>query len=220
MDIVEAITSRRSVRGYKPDPVSKEVLKEILEVATRAPSQMNTQPWQITVIAGEVLEKIKQASLEKRKSGEASRPDIKIGVYSGEYRERQVALGIQLYQLLSIARDDTEKKTEWIRKGFRFFDAPAVVILSSDESLGESGLLGIGTIAQTIALAALNYGLGTCIQEVGLMYPDVIRKFTGLPESQRITTCLTIGYPDWDYPANNVHSEREPIENVATWCGL
>ena len=221
MDLIEAIKSRKSIRGYKPDPVSKEVLKEILEVATRAPSGMNTQPWELTVVAGEVMEKIKQANIENFSSGVAPHPDVVRGDrYTGEYRERQVAIGVQLFQLMNIAREDKEKRMEWMKRGFRFFDAPAAIILSIDESLGDVAQFDLGAIAQTIALAALNHGLGTCIQGQGLMYSDVIRKFTGIPESKRISICLAIGYPDWDFPANKVQSEREPIENTTTWCGI
>ena len=219
MDLIEAIKSRKSIRGYKPDPVPKEVLQEILEVASRAPSSMNIQPWEFTVIAGEVMEKIKQANVEKFNSGEAAHPDAGQEAYTDQYRERQVAVAIQLFQLMDIAREDKEKRTEWMKRGFRFFDAPAAIIISVDRSLGERAQFDVGSITQTIALVALNYGLGTCIQGQGIMYPEVIRKFTGIPESKRMIICLTIGYPDWDFPANKVQSQREPIENITTWCG-
>lgn len=138
MDVIEAINSRKSIRGYKPDPVPKGLLKEILDVATRAPSSMNTQPWECTVIAGEVIESIKQANIEKFDSGEAPHPDVTRGAYTDKYREHQVAIGIQLFQLMNIAREDKEKRTAWMRRGFRFFDAPAAIIISIDESLGEA----------------------------------------------------------------------------------
>ena len=221
MDITEAISSRKSVRGYKSNPVPKETLKEILEIATRAPSGMNTQPWEITVIAGEVLEKIKQANVDKFNSGEApTQPKVIRGPYTDRYRERQVAIGVQLFQLMGIAREDREKRAEWMRRGFRFFDAPAAIILSTDESLGPAAQFDIGALAQTIALTALKYELGTCIQGQAIMYPDVIRKFTGIPESKNLIISIAIGYPDWDFPANKVYSEREPIENITTWCGI
>lgn len=221
MDLIEAIKSRKSIRGYKPDPVPKEVLKEILEVSSRAPSSMNTQPWEVTIIAGEVIEKIKQANIKKLSSGEVPKPDVvRRDRYTDKYRERQVAIGVQLFQLMNIAREDREKRAEWMKKGFRFFDAPAAIILSIDESLGEAAQFDLGAIAQTIALTALNYGLGTCIQGAGIMYPDIIRKLTGIPESRKINICLTIGYPDWDFPANKVRSEREPVENFTTWHGI
>jgi nitroreductase len=121
---------------------------------------------------------------------------------------------------MGIEREDREKRTQWTMKGFRFFDAPAAIIISVDKSLGDAAQFDLGTISQTIALTALNYGLGTCIQGQGIMYPDVIREFTDIPESKKISICLTIGYPDWDFPANKVQSEREPIENITNWCGI
>ena len=220
MDLMEAIKSRKSIRGYKSDPVPKEVLQEILEAASRAPSSMNIQPWEFTVIAGEVIEKIKQTNVEKFSSGEATHPDAGQEAYTDQYRERQVALAIQLFQLMDITREDKEKRTEWMKRGFRFFDAPAAIIISVDRSLGERAQFDIGSITQTIALVALNYGLGTCIQGQAIMYSEVVRKFTGIPESKRMLICLPIGYPDWDFPANKVQSEREPTANITTWCGL
>lgn len=220
MDLIDAIKTRKSIRGYKPDPVPKEVLEEILEVSIRAPSAMNTQPWEITIVAGEALEQIKQANIEKFDAGERPHSHGGRGAYSGTYRERQVALAIQLFQLMNITREDKAGRTEWMKRGFRFFDAPAAIILSVDQSLGESAEFDIGTITQTIALMAVSHGLGTCIQDQGVMYPDVIRKLTGIPDSNRIVICLSIGYPDWDFPANKVQSEREPVKNNTTWCGL
>ena len=224
MDLIEAIKSRKSIRGYKLDPVPKEVLVEILETAIRAPSGMNTQCWEFTVIAGDVLEKIKQTTVEKFNAGEMPRPEAPRTAsgesYKGIHRERQVALAVQLFQLMDIAREDREKRTEWMRRGFRFFDAQAAIIISMDESVNPGGQFDIGAISQTIALVALNHGLGTCIMGQGVSYPDVIKKFTGIPESKVIVICLTIGYPDWDFPANKVQSAREPAENVTTWCGI
>lgn len=220
MDVIEAVKSRKSIRGYKPAPVPREVIQEILGVASRAPSSVNTQPWEFTVVAGDVLDGIRKANLEKLASGEAPGMEVPRGGYQGVYRERQVALGIQLFQLMNIAREDQEKRMQWTMKGFRFFDAPAAIIISTDKSLIEAAQFDIGAVAQTIALAALNHGLGTCIMGQGVMYPDVIRKLTGLPQSKRICICITIGYPDWDFPANKLRSEREPVENITTWCGL
>lgn len=220
MDVIEAIKARKSVRGYKPDPVLKQILREILEIATRAPSSVNVQPWEFTVIAGEVMEKIRRENVEKFNAGVTPQLSATRGGYTGQYRERQVALSTQLFGLMNITREDREKRTDWSRRGFRYFDAPAAIIVSTDSALGESAQFDLGLVTQTIALAALNYGLGTCIQVQGIIYPDVIRKYTGIPESKRISICITIGYPDWDFPANKLRSEREPVDNVTTWCGI
>ena len=220
MDVIEAIKARKSIRGYKPDPVSRQVLEEILTVATRSPSGLNTQPWEFTVIAGEVMEKIKQANIAKLSAGERPQREIIRGEYTDIDRERQVALAVQLFQLMGITREDREKRFEWMKRGFRFFDAPAAIIISMDKSVGVGGQFDIGAISQTIALVALNYGLGTCIMDQGVMYPDVIREFAGIPESKMVVICLTIGYPDGDFPANKVYSEREPVDKITTWYGI
>ncbi len=221
MDIVEAIRSRKSIRGYKPDPVPKEVLKDILDIARHSPSGMNAQPWDITVVTGEVLDNIKKGNIEMLSAGVTPNPDISPTSYDGIYKQRQVDLGIQLFGLMGIAREDKQKRTEWMQRGFRFFDAPAAIILSMDRSVDKlPSYLNIGAIIQTICLTALNYGLGTCIANPGIRFPEVLRKFTHIPESKLIVISIAIGYPDWDFPANRLETKREPLENFVTWCGF
>lgn len=220
MDVIEAIKTRRSIRGYKPDPVPREVLTEILQIATRAPSSVNTQPWEFTIIAGDVLEKVKQASVAKFNAGEPGNLDWEDERFKDECRERQVALAIQLYKSMGIAREETEKRTDWARRGYRYFDAPAVIIISVDKEHLPRTQFDIGAVAQNVALAALEYGLGTCMHDQGISYPDVLREFAGIPESKRPIICLSIGYPDGVFPADKVVSEREPIDSITTWCGV
>ena len=220
MEITEAIKTRKSIRGYKPDEVPRQILAQILEIATHAPSSMNTQPWEFTVITGLPLEMLKQANEEQFSAGVETHPDIPIGATTGPHRERQVALAIKLFQLLGISREDHEKRRDWYLKGHRFFDAPAVIIISIDESaVGTWSILDVGMVTQTIALAALEFGLGTCIQRAGVNYPDVVRKVIGIPESKQIVISVALGHPDWYYPPNKLETEREPLEKLATWIG-
>ena len=107
-----------------------------------------------------------------------------------------------------------------MERGFRYFDAPAGIILSMDSSLKPVSWFDMGNLTQTICLTAASYGLGTCIHDTGIAYPDVIRKYVPIPESKQLVISMAIGYPDWDFPANELHSEREPLENVVTWCGF
>ena len=221
MDLIEAVQSRRSIRGFKPDPVPREVLSEILKIASRAPSAMNTQPWEITVLTGQVLEDIKRGTMEMLKSGAPPVRDVPGHTYDGVYKQRQVELAIGLFQLLGIAREDKEKRTEWMQRGFRQFDAPAAIIIVQDESLTGSGpLMDIGSVMQSICLAAVKHGLGTCIAKQGVYYPGVLRKIAGIPESKKIVIAIAIGYPDWDFPANAVETERESVEEITTWVGF
>jgi len=221
MDITEAIRSRKSIRGYKPDPVPREILEEILDIATRTPSTLNTQPWEITVVSGEVLDNIRWGNIEMLNSGAIPESETTFKPYEGKYKQRQVELAIQLFNLMGITREDKVKRAEWGQRGYRFFDAPAAFILSMDKSLDESAmnLLDIGAISQTICLAALNYDLGTCINDQGIAFPEVVRRFIQIPESKRMVICIAIGYPDWDFPANKLESKRESVDNITTWCG-
>jgi nitroreductase len=223
MDIIEAVKTRKSIRGYKPDPVPKEVLGQILELASHAPSAMNTQPWEFTVLTGEVLENVRRSNIDLLNSGAPPSPEHVVTSWPKEsvYRQRQVDLAKQLFQLMDIPREDKEKRAKWLERGFRYFDAPAAIIVSTDRCLSESGpLLDIGASIQTICLTALHFGLGTCIEDQGTMYPQVLREYAHIPESKRIIAAIAIGYPDWDFPANKVESEREPIKNVTTWLGF
>ena len=221
MDILEAVKARKSVRGYRPDPVSKEIIEEILRSAIQSPSAMNTQPWEFTVIAGEVIENIRRENIESLLSGAAPSPDITMESYEGIYKQRQVALAIELFKLMGIAREDTVKRSEWMQRGFRFFDAPAAIIISVDKSVnGLLWMFDLGAVSQTICLAALKYGLGTCIEAQGVTFPEVIRRHAGISESKKIIMSIALGYPDESFPANTLNSAREPIENNTTWHGF
>ncbi|MBW2091374.1 MAG: nitroreductase [Deltaproteobacteria bacterium] len=222
MELIDAVKTRKSIRAYKTDPVPKQVLTKIIETALRAPSAMNVQPWEITIVTGEPLDEIRKGNLEMLGSGKMPGSDFGHSKpYEGVYKERQRALGFGLYKLLGIERDDKQKRMEWTMKGFRSFDAPASIILYADESLETRfASSDIGGLIQTICLVALEYGLGTCINGQGIMFPEVVRKVTGIPESKKMYISIAIGYPDWDHPANKLETQREPVENVVNWVGF
>lgn len=221
MEILEALQVRKSIRGYKPDPVPKEIINQVLEVATRAPSAMNSQPWQITVITGKVLDEIRQENIKALKEGNTSAQEIIRKPFEGIYRKRQVDLALQIFQLMGIGRDDKEKRTQWMMRGFRFFDAPAAIVLSLDKSMNSTlALCDIGILCQSICLTALEFGLGTCIEDQGILFPDNLRKLAGIPESSLPIMCLAIGYPDWEFPANKLETPREALANNTRWVGF
>ncbi len=222
MDVVEAVRTRKSIRGFKNDPVPKEILAEILEISTRAPSSDNSQPWEIFVLTWESLDNIGKENLEAfEEAMNAPREGSSTGGYQPVYRERQIKLAVQLYQLMDIAREDREKRLDWMKRGYRFFDAPVGIILAADESLdNETAASDNGGLAQTICLVALKYGLGTCIIQQGISYPAVIRRNAGIPESKRLCLAIALGYPDWEFPANKIESDREPLEVNTSWKGF
>ncbi len=220
MDLIEAIQQRRSIRAFKNKPVPKDTIMEILNIACRAPSAMNTQPWEFAVISGKKLDRLRAVIVEKLKSGAPIVPDHLVVSWPNEgvYKQRQITLAKQLFKSMDIQREDKEKRAWWMERGFRFFDAPTAVIIMCDKVLGEAGpLLDLGAVMQNICLAALQFGLGACIEDQGVLYPEVVREHTGIPQTKRLMIAIALGYPDPDFPANYVRSEREPAENLTTW---
>jgi len=223
MDIIEAIYKRKSIRGFKSDPISREILAKILDAACRAPSAMNTQPWEFIILTGDVLDRVRVAIVDKLNRNEPMRPDHHVVSWSNEsiYRERQVDLAKKLFQLMDIRREDKEKRAAWLERGFRFFDAPVGILILTDRSLSDAGpLLDLGAAMQSLCLAALSFGLGTCIEDQGGLYPEVLREIAQIPDNKRIIISIAIGYPDGDFPANAVVSSRESLDKNTRWVGF
>ncbi len=220
MRIMEAIRTRKSIRAYKATPVPKETLKELLENCLRAPSWGDTQPWEFAILGGQVMEELKQRLVAKVASGTRGNPDIPYPSFPEPYRDRSGANGKRLFEVLGIDRENREQRAQWSQRMFRFFDAPNGIIFYMDKSLGLWSILDIGIFLQTVMLAALNYGLGTCPEAAVVAYPEELRKMLGIPESKQFICGMAIGYPDPDAPVNKLRSLREPLETFATWHGL
>jgi len=224
MELLEAIRSRKSIRAFKPNIVPEQVLLELLEAATWAPSSVNLQPWEFFVVTGEVLEDLKDATVEQFRLGIQPHPELNYGriralapVLKGVYRERQVRLAKRMFRLLEIGKEDKEKLHQWYEKMYRFYDAPAIVIIAVDKILQGAWItLDIGLVTQTIALAAQEYGLGTCIMRAIVDYPEQVRKIVDIPPSKQLIIGVAIGYPDWDHPVNHLKTEREVVDRVVT----
>ncbi|MFZ5571651.1 MAG: nitroreductase family protein [Thermodesulfobacteriota bacterium] len=225
MELLEAIRTRKSIRKFKNDPVTKETIRAILEIAVRAPSAENTQPWEFIVMAGEVLEQVRRGNVDKVRNFELPPKEMEHILVErprdSVYRRRQIEIAKQLFALMEIPREDKQKRAAWMERGFRYFDAPAAIIIVADSSLPIQGTyLDVGSVLQNICLAALHYGLHTCVENQGITYADVVRRHAGIPDDKRLMAAIAIGYPDWDFPANRVQSPREPIDHIVTWRGF
>lgn len=228
MEIIEAIRTRRSIRSFKPDPVPKEVLEELLDVCRWAPSGGNAQPWNFAVLGGKVLDEIKARLEEKVKTlwdGGAftnTNPDLPRTVpYPESLRPRLQALRERMDSHLYPPGTERieEKRLEYRLKGQRFFDAPNAIIIYSDDA-SPSVMGAVGIVSQTICLAALAYGLGTCIMGQTILWPDIYRELLGIPEGKPIATSIAIGYPDLEAPINTFPRPREPLDSLVRWHGL
>ena len=229
MDVTEAMRARRSVRAFKPDPVPRPVLKEIMELALYAPSWANTQPWEFAIVSGEKLEEIKQAYLEKA-AGATEEPAPELAApreFPGPFDNRRRAVGRSLFEVMGIGREDVEKRKQWRLQGTKLFGAPCAIYIYTErafyfqsDGLNVWPVFDCGLVAENIMLLAANCGLGTIPQMQAVYYPDVLRKVLGIPDSKLIVVGIAIGYPDWDDPVNQFRSEREPLERVTRWYGF
>ena len=221
MDLIEAIKTRRSIRAFKPDPVPKAILEDILQTAILSPSAANLQPWEFLVVTGEPLKKLSAAFIEKSKAGETGNWEIRKGMGRAQVPEKYLARlrNLQIRNTV-YQRDDPEQRAEFMRRGFSFFGAPAVIIVTMEKSLGDAHVFDLGLVTQTLCLAAVNHGLGTCIQAQGVSYPNVIREIFNIPESKIMVIAIAIGYPDFSNSVNQYKSGREPLESLTTWMGF
>ena len=138
MNYEDIAQARRSIRGYKKDPIPREILEEIIHIAKQAPSSMNTQPWHFHVLTGEPLERIRKGNTEKMMAGSSVDREIKLHHgYEGPNRERQVEIAVQLFEAMGIARDDKERRMDWVMRGFRQFDAPVSIVITVDKALAD-----------------------------------------------------------------------------------
>lgn len=223
MNFETLVRTRRSVRGYKKDPVPKEIIQEIIDVAKGAPSSMNTQPWNLYVVTGEPLDKIRQGNTERMLAGVKPQRDFPTKeAYEGIHRERQVEIAKQLFAAMGIAREDKEMRQDWVMRGFRQFDAPVSIVLTYDKILEPAaiGQFDLGAISYGICLAAWERGLGTVINGQGVMQTPVVREHAGIPDSQAILTCIAMGYPDDNFSANQVKSHRADEEDFVHFVGF
>ena len=218
MDILEAIGGRRSIRAFKPDAVPREVIERVLRAAAQCPSYMNTQPWEVIVVAGEELRELARKLYEKASSEAPRQPDIPYHTtLPPASLRRQQEHGARRLESLGIARDDEEARDKLMLENYRFFDAPCAVIIVMERELPLWSVFDAGAFVQTFMLAAFAEGLGTCAQATVPGYGDVIRESLGIPATKQIVLTTPVGYPDEEALANRYKSARADIAEFTTW---
>jgi nitroreductase len=220
MDIIEAINSRYSVRAFKPGPVPRHILEELLTVSQRAPSWANTQTWEFAVAGGKVMQELRETMAARAFAQDERGPDIPRPEWLSPYRERRRANGIKLYETLGIGKDEVERQLKWFVDMYRFFDAPDAIFIYTERDLSPWAIMNVGLVAQTISLAALHFGLGSIMLAAGVGYPDVVRRMLTIPESKQLVIAIAIGYPDPDAAVNKFRTERVPLSEICSWHGF
>ncbi len=223
MDVLEAIQTRKSVRAFKPDPVPSETLSELLEIAQRAPSGTNTQPWHTYVCTGEVQAAITTDVLEMAQAGTGKGYedfDYYPATWKDVHNNRRRAVGWSLYSLVGVEKGDREGSARQAMRNFLFFDAPVGIFVTVDSYLRLGSWADAGMYIQSIMLAAKGLGLDTCPQAAWIPYQEPVRNHLGIPEDQALVTGMSLGFADPDKIENTLVSEREPVENVVHYRGF
>jgi len=218
----DTIASRRSVRAFLPTPVPRALIEHILEVASRAPSGTNMQPWTVYVVAGEAKEKMSRAILDAFESGgEEHKRAWKY--YPDElfepYLSRKRAVGWGLYGLLGIGKNDRAQMKAQRAQNYLFFGAPVGMFFTIDGRLEIGSWLDYGMFIQNIMISARGHGLHTCPQAAFADYHRIIRAHLGIPQDHTVICGLSIGYEDTAAVVNRLRTDRVPVGEFARFIG-
>jgi nitroreductase len=221
MDVEDALNNRFTCRAFKQDPVNKETVLKILKEAIRSPSWSNTQPWEIFVAGGEVLERIRRAYMENFANDVKSNPDIPMADnWPEQHKQRTKNLGVSRYKHLGISRDDKVARNASWRLNYKFFGAPLVVYLCMDKSLKEWSMYDLGSLSQSIMLAAQGHGVDSAPAVTLVAYPKIVRKEIEIPEELSIVIGIAMGYKDNESSQNTFRSTRRPLDEVVRLNGI
>ena len=223
MEYQEVVMGRRSIRGFLDKPVSKQMINEVLSMAIRAPSSLNTQPWNFCVVSGAPLDAIRKGNTERNLAGVPDSREFRgHGAYEGDHRTRQIEIAKQLFAAMNIEREDKAARQDWVLRGFRQFDAPVSIVVTYDRSIhgGDIAPFDCGGVTNALVNAAWSKGLGCVINSQGIMQSPVVREHAGIPDDQVIMICVAMGYPDETFPANAVVSRRKSLEEAVRFVGF
>jgi nitroreductase len=215
-----AITSRHSIRAFLPKPVERADIERILEVAARAPSGTNTQPWKVYVLTGQARQSLSDAILAVNADPEQARGHTEEYTYYprewvSPFVDRRRKVGWDLYTLLGLTRDNKAGMAAQHARNYRFFDAPVGLIFTIDRIMEQGSWLDYGMFLQNIMVAARARGLDTCPQAAFTQYHRVIAKQLGLPENEMVVCGMALGWADPDRIENSLVTEREAVQHFA-----
>ena len=218
--VMEAITSRRSVRAFLETPIKRDILEAILEASARAPSGTNMQPWKVYVATGASLEKLKKAAHDAHNDPDF-KPDYVRPYYPDPFFEpylsRRREIGWRLYGLLNIQKGESEKMHRQHGRNFLFFDAPVGFVFTIDERLEIGSWLDYGMFLQNIMTAARGFGLDTCPQAAFAPMHKVLRPVLDIPDSETVVCAMALGYCDDSAIENTLVTDRAPLREWAVF---
>jgi nitroreductase len=215
-----AIRTRQSIRAFLPTPVPRTTVEQILDLAARAPSGTNTQPWKVTVLMGAARERLSDAIVAAYDDPEQRKQHIEEYAYYpvkwiDPYLARRRKIGWDLYGLLGIGRDDKGKMHAQHGRNYLFFDAPVGMIFTIDRIMEQGSWLDYGMFLENIMVAARARGLDTCPQAAFTQFHRVIKDVLQLPDNEMVVCGMSLGYADMSRVENTLETEREPVAGFA-----
>jgi len=221
MNVTEAVLKRQAIRAFRPDPVSGDVVRSLLETARHAPSGGNLQPWRIYVLSGAPLNAFVAEIADKLSRNERETPEYDIYPRNlwEPLRSRRSKAGEQRYRALGIGRE-ANGQAILEEHNFRFFGAPVGLFFCVDRRAGPPQWSDVGMYMQTLMLLATERGLATCPQEVWAYWPKTIRRFLELPDDLMLFAGMSLGYADETSPMNGYRTSREDLDTFATMIGF
>ncbi|MBI1188830.1 MAG: nitroreductase [Alphaproteobacteria bacterium] len=221
--VSDALKRRISVRAFKPDPVPEALLRDILDVARYAPSGGNVQPWKVIVVAGAARDAVsragKAAVFANPAGEEGDRPIYPANLWE-PHRSWRFKVGEDMYALLGIPREDKAARLQHVARNFDFFDAPVGLFFVIDERMGHGQWAHLGMLMQSIALAALERGVSSCMQEAWARVRVTLKRHFGLAEGEMVYCGMALGYADEAAVVNTLRSERAAVDEFARFEGF
>ncbi len=220
MNITDAIKSRISTRAFLDRPVSETAVREILEIARWAPSGGNLQPWKVHVVMGAGRERLIETVM-KAIGDNPFADEAELAIYPpklGEpWRSRRFAVGEEMYARLNIPRDDKPARLQWLLNNYKFFGAPVGLFFSLPRQFDKGQWAHLGMFMQSLALAATDKGLASCMQEAWAARAKTVSAFLGLADDEQLYCGMALGYADPEAPVNKLRSERAEVDEFATF---
>ena len=220
MELEQAITTRYSARKITKRPAPRETMENILDLARHTASWCNTQPWLLVVTSGEATERFREVLWTHAAAGNPPEPDFPFPPqYAGVYQERRKVCGVQLYEAIGVTREDKLGAMKQMLENFRFFGAPHVALLTTEETLGFYGGVDCGLFINSFMLAARSLGVDCVAQAALASYPGFIRNYFGLPENRKLVCGISFGYAEAEHPINKYRTARVAMNEMVRWEG-
>ena len=211
------LNDRFSCRGFRADPIPRELVEQILRLAQRTASWCNSQPWQMIVNSASATDRLREALLALPASEESAFDIAPPAEYRGIYKDRRRACGFQLYDSVGIGHGDREASSRQARENFAFFGAPHVAIVTTEAVLGAYGVLDCGAFVHNFMIAARSFGIASIAQAALAARSPFLREWFEIPSERQIVCGISFGLEDASHPANSFRTPRATAGEASRW---